>query len=327
MTLAQDPPGIRDIEAAAARISGIAVRTPLLQSPWLSDATGADVWLKLEIVQRTGSFKIRGAANAVACLRERQPGSSTVVTASAGNHGLALATAAAVLGMRVRVHLPATAPEAKRQAIARAGADIVAAPTYDLAEARAQEDVARTGASFISAYSHSDVIAGAGTTALEMLSDQPRLDAVVVPLGGGGLLSGVAIALRALAPRTLIVGAEAETSPVFTGALAAGRPVTVDVGDTLADGLAGNMEPDSQTFGLVRDLVDRVVTVGEDRIGQAMRDLIRRERLVAEGAGATAVGALLDGRLDLRGRRVGVILSGRNVDAATLERLLCPPRD
>jgi len=327
MTSPPGPPDIDDIKAAAERIAGLALRTPLVASPWLSEAAGADVWLKLEIVQRTGSFKIRGAANAVARLCEHDGAVETVVTASAGNHGLALATAAAALGVRVRVHLPSTAPDAKRNAIARTGAEIVEAPTYDDAEARAQEDVARTGACFISAYSHSDVIAGAGTVALEMFHDEPRLDALVVPLGGGGLLSGVAIAARALAPQCTITGAEAEASPVFSGALAAGRPVTVVVRDTLADGLAGNMEPNSQTFDLVRDLVDRVVTVDEARIAQAMRELIRRERLIAEGAGATAVAALLDGRLDLRGRRVGVILSGRNVDPAIVDQLICAPRD
>ena len=143
----------------------------------------------------------------------------------------------------------------------RLGAEVIEAPSYDQAEENAQEEIARTGAVFISAYSHSDVIAGAGTAALEMLEDQPSLDTFVVPVGGGGLLSGTAIVARARVPDALVVGAEAEASPVFTGALAAGRPVTVPVTHTVADGLAGNMEPDSQTFAIVRDLVDRVVPV------------------------------------------------------------------
>ncbi len=305
-------PGIRDVLAAADRIAGHASHTPLIPSPWLSEVTGGLVWLKLETLQATGSFKIRGAVNAIARLRETHPGVGVVTTASAGNHGIALAKAGAAFGIKVRVHLPATAPDAKKQALRRQGAEILEAPTYDEAERRAHEESARGAVTFISAYSHSDVIAGAGTVALEMIADEPRLDAFVVPLGGGGLLSGTAIVVRAGRAAARIIGAEAAASPVFTAALAAGRPVTVTVHDTLADGLAGNMEPDSQTFGLVRDLVDRVVQVPEAAIALAMRDLASRDGLVAEGAAATAVGALLQGDLDLSGRCIGVILSGRN---------------
>ena len=309
-----DRPTIADIDSAAVRLNGHAWHTPLIHSRWLSERTGAEVLLKLEIVQVTGAFKFRGAFNALSRLRATQPGTRVVVTASAGNHGLAMATAAARLGISVRVHMPATAPKAKRDALVALGAHIVEAPTYDEAEASVREEVARTGAVFVSAYSDSDVIAGAGTAALEMLTDDPRLDAFVVPLGGGGLLSGTAIAARARAPKALLVGAEADASPVFTAALAAGRPVTVPVANTVADGLAGNMEPDSQTFDIVRDLVDSVVRVPEGLIAQAMRDLMQQERLIVEGAGAAGVAAVLSGELPIAGRRVGVILSGRNVD-------------
>ena len=308
------PPAIHHVEQAAVRIRPYVCRTPLMRSEWLSSATGADVWLKLEIVQTTGSFKMRGAANAIARLRETRPDLQSVTTASAGNHGLALATAGAAMGVGVRVHLPASAPEAKRSALKRLGAQLVEAPSYDQAEANAQDEIARAGAVFISAYSHSDVIAGAGTAALEMLEDQPSLDTFIVPLGGGGLLSGTAIVARARVQTALVVGAEAEASPVFTGALAAGRPVTVPVAKTVADGLAGNMESDSQTFGLVRDLVDRVVLVPEPDIVSAMRDISSRERLIAEGAAATAVAAVLGRGLPLSRRRVGILLTGRNVD-------------
>jgi threonine dehydratase len=311
-------PTIDDVEAAARRLAGRVWRTPLNPSPWLSAITGADVWLKLDMVQRTGAFKIRGAFNALSRLRAERPDVTTVVTASAGNHGLAMATAAAELGMKARVHLPATAPRAKQDALRKLGAEIVPAPSYDEAETNVRAEIARTGAVFISAYSHSDVIAGAGTAALEMIEDQPSLDTFVVPLGGGGLLSGTAIVARARTKNALVVGAEADASPVFTGALAAGRPVTVPVGPTVADGLAGNMEPDSQTFDIVRDLVDQVVRTDEAFIVQAMRDLVRHEHLITEGAGATGVAALLSGQLNLSGRRVGVMLTGRNVDVSTL---------
>jgi threonine dehydratase len=313
---------ITDIHAAADRIRRVAWRTPLVSSAWLSDLTRASVWLKLETVQATGSYKIRGAMNALARLKAARPGVTVVTTASAGNHGQAVALAASTLGMRARVHLPATAPDAKRRAIARLGAEIVEAPTYDAAEARAHEEADRDGAIYLSPYNDADVIAGAGTVALEMLDERPEIDTLIVPLGGGGLLSGSAIIARARIRHALVVGTEAAASPVFTAALAAGRPVTVDVRDTLADGLAGNMDADSQTFGIVRDLVDRVMLVDESAIAQAMRDLILNERLVAEGASATAVAAILAGNLDLQGRNVGVILSGRNVDAQVIARVL-----
>ena len=307
-------PAIGDVEAAARALAGRAWRTPLRHSVWLSDAAGADVFLKLDCVQTTGSFKFRGALNALTRLREQRPAVTTVVTASAGNHGLAMATAAAALGLKVRVHLPATAPRVKRDAMARLGAEIVEAPSYDEAETNVREEVARTGAVFVSASSDSDVIAGAGTAALEMVEDEPGLNAFIAPLGGGGLLSGTAIVARARVDGALVIGAEAEASPVFTAALAAGRPVMVHVSNTLADGLAGNMEPDSQTFGIVRDLADRVVRVPERLLAQAMKELARHERLIVEGAGAAAVAAVLSGDLPLAGRRVGVILSGSNID-------------
>jgi threonine dehydratase len=319
------PPGVHDVEDAARRIAGRAWHTPFVSSPWLSALTGGEIWLKLETVQATGSFKFRGAVNAVARLKELRPQVTTVVTASAGNHGLALAAAGAAAGLHVRVHLPITAPDAKREALRHLGAELVEAPTYDEAERRAHEDAPGSNGAFISAYSHSDVIAGAGTVALEMLADQPRLDTFIVPLGGGGLLSGTAIVARARMRSALVIGAEAEASPVFTTALATGRPVTVPVHETLADGLAGNMEKDSQTFGLVRDLVDRVVTVPETLIATAMRELVLRDRLVTEGAAATAVGAILRRGIDLTARRVGIILTGRNVDHHVLQRVIAHP--
>jgi threonine dehydratase len=315
-------PSLPDVEAAATRIAGLIAPTPLVASPWLSELTGATVWLKLEIVQHTGSYKLRGAANALIQRRAQPWARPTVITASAGNHGQAVAYVARELGMRARVHLPATAPEAKRRSLERFGADIVPSPTYDDAEAAAHAEAARTGTPYLSPYNDADVIAGAGTVALEMLRQRPNLDTFIVPLGGGGLLSGTAVATRALAPKARIVGVEAEASPVFTAALKAGRPVLVDVHPTLADGLAGNMDLDTQTFPIVRDLVDEVRSMSEARIARAMRDLLREERLVAEGAGAMGVAAAMAGSLDLRGRVVGIIISGRNVDAATIDSVL-----
>ena len=211
----------------------------------------------------------------------------------------------------MRVHLPATAPAAKKDALRQYGAVVIEAPSYDEAEAHAHAEAKNPDITFVSAYSHSDVIAGAGTTTLEMLDDRPTIDTLIVPLGGGGLLSGAAIVARARSNGVLLIGVEAAASPVFTGALVAGRPVTVPVTKTLADGLAGNMEPDSQTFDIVRDLVDQVIQVEEPGIAQAMLDLESRDGIVAEGAGAVGIAALLNG-LDLQGRTAGIIVSGRN---------------
>src|SRR5262245_43638550 len=320
------PPTITDVEAAAKRIAPFVWRTPFLKSAWLSDVTSADVRLKLEIVQETGAFKVRGAANALTLLKEQHAHVATIVTASAGNHGLAVAWAAREIGFRARVHVPASAPHVKRHGIERLGAELVDAPSYEAAETQAREDAVATGAVYLSPYNHPDVIAGAGTVALEMIEDWPELDAIIVPLGGGGLLSGAGIVARALRPAgkppILVIGAEAEASPVFTTALAHNEIVSVEVHPTLADGLAGNMEPGSQTFELVRDLADRVALVSEASIELAMRELFGRERLIAEGAAATAIGALLQGRQGYTGRHVGVILSSRNVDVSVLERVL-----
>jgi threonine dehydratase len=314
--------GIADITAAARRIGRLAGATPLVPSSWLSDLAGAPVWLKLEIVQRTGSFKLRGAANAMTRRLEARTGFRDVVTASAGNHGQAVAYVARELGLSARVYVPKTAPEAKRNALRRLGADTIETPTYDDAERQAHDVAERTGTPYLSPYDDDDVIAGAGTVALEMLAERPELDTFIVPVGGGGLLAATAIVAHAKVPRPMVIGVEAAASPVFTSALAAGRPVTVDVRDTLADGLAGNMDPASRTFALVRDLASRVEKIEEPAIARAMRELILRERLVAEGAGAIGVAALLSGGLDLQGRHVGVILSGRNVDERVIRSVL-----
>jgi threonine dehydratase len=320
-------PTLDDVRGAARRIARWLSPTPFIRSAWLSRITHGEVWLKLEIAQPTGSFKIRGALNALTELRARAPGTAAVITASAGNHGLAIAWAASELGTRVQVYLPASAPAAKRQALAGLGAEITEAESYEHAEASARRASLTTGIPFISPYNHPDVIAGAGTVALEILDARPSLDAIIAPVGGGGLLSGIAIVGRETpcpVGRRLVVGAEAAASPAFTAALEAGRTVTVPVTATLADGLAGNMEPDSRTFDIVRDLADRVVLVRETSIARAMAGLIEHERLIAEGAGAAAVGALLQGDLDLSGRETAVILSGRNVDLSVLRRILQP---
>src|SRR5512137_773890 len=291
---------IAEIIAARRRIAPLVRRTPLVASTWLSDLAGAEVRLKLESLQLTNSFKLRGALNATAAYVEeaarRAEPAGTIVTASAGNHGRAMAYAARLLGIRLVVFTPRSAPKVKLDYIARHGADLRPAPSYEEAERMAKAFAAETGATYISPYSHPDVIAGAATVAVEILEDWPDVDTMLVPVGGGGLVSGIAIAARALAQqRVEIVGVECEASPAFHEALKAGRIIEVEVHPTLADGLAGNMDPESITFDLVMRYVDRVVLAPESAIEDAIRGLFERERVIAEGAGATAVAGLIAG--------------------------------
>ena len=240
------------------------------------------MFLKLETLQPTFSYKIRGAFNAVLKLAEARGEAPPLVTASAGNHGRALAHAARIAGLRLTVYVPSTAPRAKIDAIRDSGAELRTCADYDEAEVRAREHGADGRALFVSPYSHPDVIAGAGTIGLEILEDLPDVDSIVVPVGGGGLVSGIAIAAKAISDRVAIVGVEVEASQAFTKSLAAGRIVPIDVGPTLADGLAGNLDPDAITFDLVQRLVSadrsrrRAPASGGDRRNRARGAAHRR---------------------------------------------------
>jgi len=297
-----------DVVNAAGRIESRVAATPLVRSSWLSEAASADVFLKLENQQLEGSFKTRGAFNA---LLQAPPG--RVVTASAGNHGRSLAFAASELGARLTVYAPRTAPAAKLDYIRAHGATLELCDSYDDAEERALEMSRAQGVPYISPYNHRDVVAGAGTVGLEVIEvigESP--DLIVVPVGGGGLIGGIALAARTAARPPLVIGVEADASPAFTTALAHGRIVPIDVRPTLADGLAGNAEAGSITFELIRDLTEGVVTVSEAEIAAAMDGLLEHEGQRAEGAGAVATAALMAGRLDVAGKRVVVIVSGGN---------------
>ena len=316
-------PTVEEIRSAADRLTGHVFHTPLRRSAWLSEATQADVHLKLEIIQPTSSYKIRGAFNAVQRAADAAAVDQRLVTASAGNHGRALAHACRVFGIPLVVFIAADAPRAKADAIRAAGAELRACRDYDEAERQAKAHAAAGGGRFISPYSHRDVIAGAGTIALELLADQPALDAVVVPIGGGGLISGIGIALRALSPKTRVIGVEVAASCPFTRSLAAGHLVTIDVEPSLADGLTGNLDPDTITLDIVRKVVDDIVVVEETEVRTALADVVNNEHLVIEGAAATGPAALLSGRIDVKGN-VAVILTGANIDAGTLTEALRP---
>jgi threonine dehydratase len=289
----------------------------------LSHLTGGEVFLKLETLQPTHSFKIRGALNAVLAIVEQHGQERPrLVTASAGNHGQALAYAARMVGLELTVYVPETAPRAKKDAIRRIGAELVGCADYDEAESRAKQHAATRAASFISPYSHADVIAGAGTIGLEIAQQDPAIDTIVAAVGGGGLVSGIAVAIKGSGHRAEIVGVEVEASCPFHQGIAAGRIVHITVGRTLADGLSGNLDPDTITFDIVRSLVDRMTLVTEDQLRDAIVGVLREERLVVEAAGAAAVAALISGPSQMKGRRTAVILSGANIDFEVLTSLM-----
>jgi len=300
-------------------------------SPWLSRLARGEVFLKLETLQPTHSYKIRGATNAVLKLAESAGGHPPpIVTASAGNHGRAMAHAAAAAGLHLTVYIPEGAPRTKIDAIREAGAELRLCADYDEAERRAKADGSRGAGVFISPYAHPDVIAGAGTVALEILADRPDVQTIVAAIGGGGLVSGMALGLdchRRNAGETPaqgreVVGVEVEASTPFTASLNAGRIVEIEVGDTLADGLSGNLDPESPTFEIVRDRVARIAVVSESELIEAIRGVAGYEKLIIEGAAAAAVAAVASGTLDLRGRSVAIVLSGANIDLERLTRVL-----
>lgn len=275
--------------------------------------------IKLEGIQTTFSYKVRGALNAVLQLGDGPNRPPALVTASAGNHGRGLAFAASIAKLPLIVYVPEQAPRVKLDAIRSAGAALVACRDYDEAEARAKEHGAQGTALYVSPYSHPDIIAGAGTVALEILDQDPGTEVIVCPVGGGGLISGTAIAAG---PTVVTWGVETESSSPFTQGLAAGHVVPIRVLPSLADGLVGNLDPQTITFDLVRRHVAGIVTVAEETIATALAKLVVEERLIAEGAAATAVAGVLGGRLPIAGRRVAVILSGANVDPHKLRELI-----
>jgi len=313
-----------DVLRARRRIAPHVRRTPLVRSTWLSDLSGGDVRLKLESLQVANSFKSRGAFNAAIARLERTGARpKQLATASAGNHGRALAAAAETFRMPLVVFTPADAPAAKLDAIRRHGADLRAdGRDYDEAERMAKAFARDTGAEFISPYSDPDVIDGAATIALELFEDAPDLDTLVVPIGGGGMVSGVGRTAKAINPDVTVIGVELEVSHVFQDSLRAGHLVEIDAGESIADGLGGNADPETITFELIRRYVDRIVTVSENDLASAMRGLVDHEHLVTEGAGAAASAAIASGRVNVSGRRVAAIVSGSNIDRTRLMSVL-----
>ena len=301
------------IEAAYGRIEADIRRTPLERSEPFSRETGADVRVKWECDQTTGSFKLRGALNK---LRSLTPGERArgVVSASTGNHGLAISHASRLEGVGLKLFLPETAAEVKRRRIEAMGIDVeVRGASCEKTEALARAFAVRTGRVFVSPYNDWDIVCGAGTTGLELAADLDRFDDVLVPVGGGGLVAGTAAYLKAVRPGVRIVGVEPETSAFMAASVAAGRLVEFDERETVADAVAGGIEPGAITFPLCRDLVDAIEVVPEALIVRAMALVRERHGRTVEGAGALPFAAILRSPATWTGRTVVAVVSGGNI--------------
>lgn len=315
-------PTAMDVAAAQRRVRGLAEVTPALPSVSLAAAAGVPVWLKAECLQVTGSFKVRGAANALRLLADRGP-IAGVVAVSSGNHGRAVAHVARELGIAATVCLSERVPAYKRDAIEGLGARVVVAgPTQETAEAEARRLVDDEGLVFVHPFDDPAVIAGQGTVGLEVLVQVPDVRSMVVPLSGGGLISGVALAVEPDAGGPVVVGVSQDRGPAMHDSLRAGRLTDVVEEDTLADALAGGLGDENHyTLELCRRLVEEVALVGEDEIADAVRLLHRDHGLRVEGGGAVGVAAVMSGRLRLDGPTV-VVVSGGNIGDEAFEKIV-----
>jgi threonine dehydratase len=312
---------LADVEAARARLRGVIHETPCAFSQSLSDLTGARVFVKLENLQMTGSFKERGAANVLLQLppAERKRG---VVTASAGNHGLAVAFHAARLGVGAVIVMPEWAPLTKVTAARRHGAEVVLhGENYDEAYARAREVEAERGLVFVHPFDDPRVIAGQGTIGLELVAQVPDLEAVLVPVGGGGLAAGIGVAVKAGKPGAEVIGVQADEIAAMKAAWATGERLTVPPGPTIADGIAVRRAGE-HTLALCRRWVDQIVSVSEEEIANAILLLLEIEKTVVEGAGAVPLAALVNKKVALAGKTVALVLTGGNIDVNLVSRII-----
>lgn len=314
MTLPESAPTLADIRAARGAIAGLALRTPVIAAPTPSALARQEVLLKLESLQPIGAFKLRGAANAVSRLSDEQRRRG-IGCCSTGNHGRAVAYAAKRAGVRATICLSALVPDTKVRAIQLLGADVRRiGNSQDEAQAEIDRLVKDDGLTDIPPFDHPHVIAGQGTIALELLEDRPNLAAIVVPLSGGGLISGIAIAAKALKPDIRIIGVSMQNGAAMHESLAAGRPIEVTEVPSLADSLGGGIGLHNRwTFPICRALVDETILVSEQEIYRGMQALFGDQKLVTEGAASVGPAALIAGKLKLEGP-TALIVSGCNVD-------------
>lgn len=315
------PVTLDDVIKAKAAVKSVAMHTPLVEEQALSKLSGAKVYLKLENLQHTGSFKVRGAFNKIASLSEEQRAKG-IIAASAGNHAQGVALAASIFGIPAVIVMPETVPENKLNATKAHGAQVVLhGKVFDKSLAHAKELQEKSGAVFVHPFDDPLTIAGQGTIGLEILEDLPDADIILVPVGGGGLISGIAVAVKGKHPSTKIIGVEPENAPSMSVSLKNGTPTAVKARPTLAEGTAVS-KSGLLTFPIIQCLVDDLITVSEPEIAEAILLLLLKDKVVAEGAGALGAAALLSGKLDVKGKKVVLVVSGGNVDKTELIELL-----
>ena len=313
--------GLTEIESAARRLAGVIIPTPLLDADSISEASDATVRIKCESLQRAGSFKIRGAYNFLSQLSDDEVANG-ICTYSSGNHGQAVALAGKLRGVRVVVVMPTTAPKIKRDGAERLGAELVFEGTMSVErQERAEALATEEGLVIVPPYDHRHIIAGQGTVGREIAQEWPDVDMVLVPIGGGGLASGVAASVKRMLPTAKVVGVEPEGAASMRLALDRGSPKMLVSIETIADGLAPVIAG-QLTFEHARDLMDDVVTVNDKAIRMATLQLIEHEKLIVEYSGAATTAALLSEKVNVQGRRVAAVVSGGNLDAAILAKLV-----
>lgn len=312
---------IDDIEQARRRIKGHIKTTPLHHSQYLSELIEGSVFLKLESEQITGSFKVRGALNRLMTLTKEEA-KKGVITASTGNHGLGTAFASKRLGISAKVVFPTDASVVKMKKMQDAGVEVIQSVGYAEIESYARELAEERGLTYVSPYNDPMIIAGAGTSGLELVEQLGNIDAVIVPIGGGGLISGIATVMKTMSPHTEMIGIQSEASPEVYESWMAGHWVDAEESDSLAQGLMGGVEPDSITLDIINEHVDRIILVREESILEAIRILYEKEKLVIEGAGAASIAVLIERKSELKGKRVIAIISGGNISEDEVISLL-----
>jgi threonine dehydratase len=311
---------LEDIKEAQRTLKNVVHRTALAYSSVLSEVTGGEIYLKMENLQKTGSFKIRGAYNKIAHLSEEER-KRGVVAASAGNHAQGVALAAQIFGIPATIVMPKYAPLSKITKTRNLGAQVILEGNiFDEAYEAALRIQEKTGAVFVHPFNDPHVIAGQGTIGLEIMEDLPDVEVVVVPVGGGGLISGVSVAIKSMNPEVKVIGVQTENMPSMIASLRRGRAERVEGKPTLADGIAVK-KPGDLTFELVKKYVDEMVAVNEEEIADAILFLLEQAKVVAEGAGAVGVAAVLN-KLDVKEKKVAIVISGGNIDVNMIDRII-----
>lgn len=314
--MSSEVPSYKDILKAAERIAGYAHKTPVLQSSFFNRLTGADLYFKCENFQKVGAFKFRGAFNAISKLPEDE-GRKGIITHSSGNHAQAVALASKMNGYKATIVMPENAPKVKVNAVRDYGAEIVfCETTIESRQETTDRIISKTGAAFIHPYNNPDVIAGQGTCAKELLEEIPELDIIIAPIGGGGLISGTTISAKSINSKNIVLGAEPKLADDAFRSFKAGSIQPVLNTDTIADGLRTSLG--SLTFKIIQEKLDDILTVTEESIIRDMRNVWERMKIIIEPSSAVPISALVDGQFNIHGKKIGIILTGGNVDVGNL---------